>query len=398
MAIALLASLAAPQPGRAQPAAPAAEALRLGYLGFVPQRVLASTFLDPPPRDEGLAGAQVGMADNSTTGRFTGQRFELVERLLEREEDAVAAFRALLAGGTRLVLADLPAARLLELADLPEASTALLLNVGAADDRLREEDCRANLLHLLPSRAMLTDALMQHLAAKRWRNLMLAVGPAPADALYAAAVRRSARKFGLRIVADKPWTFEAGLRRTDTGHFSVAAEAARFTQGVSYDVLVVADENGDWGDGLEYRTSEPRPVAGTQGLVPTNWARPFEQWGATQMQRRFLAHAKRWMLPRDYAAWLGARAVGEAATRARAVEPAAVAAYLRSPAFEVAGFKGVRLSFRAWDGQLRQPVLLATARSLVSVSPQPGYLHQFSELDTLGTDRPESPCRRFAAP
>ena len=57
------------------------------------------------------------------------------------------------------MLADLPAARLLELADLPEASAALLLNVGAADDRLREEDCRANLLHLLPSRAMLTDAL-----------------------------------------------------------------------------------------------------------------------------------------------------------------------------------------------------------------------------------------------
>jgi hypothetical protein len=26
------------------------------------------------------------------------------------------------------------------------------------------------------------------------------------------------------------------------------------------------------------------------------------------------------------------------------------------------------------------------------VSPQPGFLHQFSELDTLGIDRPETKC------
>jgi ABC transporter substrate binding protein (PQQ-dependent alcohol dehydrogenase system) len=58
-----------------------------------------------------------------------------------------------------------------------------------------------------------------------------------------------------------------------------------------------------------------------------------------------------------------------------------------------AGYKGATLSFRSWDGQLRQPVLLADARALVSVSPQPGFLHQFSELDTLGIDKPETKCR-----
>jgi ABC transporter substrate binding protein (PQQ-dependent alcohol dehydrogenase system) len=59
---------------------------------------------------------------------------------------------------------------------------------------------------------------------------------------------------------------------------------------------------------------------------------------------------------------------------------------------DLAAFKGVKLSFRPWDGQLRQPILLADADSLVSVSPQPGFLHQFSELDTLGIDRPETKC------
>ena len=137
----------------------------------------------------------------------------------------------------------------------------------------------------------------------------------------------------------------------------------------------------------------PRPVAGTQGLVPSAWARAHEQWGATQLQDRFLRQAKRWMTDRDYGAWMAVRAIGEAATRAKSAEPAVIAAFMRSDGFELAAYKGARLSFRSWDGQLRQPVLLADARSLVSVSPQPGFLHQFSELDTLGTDKPETKCR-----
>lgn len=368
--------------------------LRIGYLGLLPDRRMPNTFLDPPPQDEGVQGARLGIADNATTGRFTGQEFVLEERLLRDAEAVEPAFRELLAEGIRFVLADLPAPLLLQMADLPEAREVMLLNLGAPEDALRNESCRRNLLHLLPSRGMLADALAQFLASKRWRNLMLAVGPQPGDQLYAEAIRRAARKFGLRIVADKPWTYNPGARRTDTGHLSIAAEAARFTQGApAYDILVVADEAGDWGDDLAYRTSDPRPVAGTQGMVSTSWARPHEQWGATQLQRRFRARAGRWMLPRDYAAWLGTRALGEAATRARSTDPEAVARQLRDPGFEIAGFKGVPLSFRDWDGQLRQPVLLADARSLVSVSPQPGFQHQFSELDTLGTDRPESRCQ-----
>ena len=373
----------------------AAEAtLGVGYVSLrAPQR-LPNTFLDPPPEDEGAQGARLGLADNETTGRFTGQRFALEERAARAPEEALDAVRDLLAAGLRFVVVDLPAPVLLRAADLPEAASATLLNAAAPDDALRNEECRLNLLHLPPSRAMLADALAQFLALKRWRNLFLAVGPGEGDRLYAEAVRRAARKFGLRVVADKPWTHDPGAQRTDTGHLSVAAEAARFTQGApSYDLLVVADEAGAWGDNLAWRTTDPRPVSGTHGLVPTLWARPHELWGATQLQRRFRALAGRWMTPRDHAAWLALRAVGEAATRARSADPAAVSAYLRGPEFEMAGFKGARLSFRDWDGQLRQPILLAGPRELVSVSPQPGFQHQFSELDTLGTDRPETRCR-----
>ncbi len=362
------------------------------YLALTLQHPQPSTLLDPIPTDEGQQGARVGLADVQTTGAFTGQRFTLDEKVLPDADAAVAAARSMLEAGSRVFVTDLPAPVLLRVADLPGASDAILLDATSADDSLRGRDCRRNVLHLLPSRAMLADALMQFLAVKRWRDLLLVTGPHDEDRAFADALRRSAKKFQLRIAADKPWTFRPGAQRTDTGHVTIGAEVARFTQGTAYDILVVADTQNEFGDDLAFRTTDPRPVAGSQGLVPTAWARAFEQWGATQLQLRFQKRAGRPMTPADYGAWMAVRAVGEAATRGGA-DPATLIAYLHSPKFELAAFKGARLSFRPWDGQLRQPVLLADARSLVSVSPQPGYLHQFSELDTLGIDQPETACR-----
>ena len=364
----------------------------IAYLGLLPATAVPSTVLDPPVAEEGVQGARLALADNQTTGRFTGQAFSLQETVAKTPEAVLDAARTLLAAGQRVFVTDLPAPVLLQAADLPGAADALWLDATAADDRLRGTDCRRTVLHLLPSRAMLADALMQYLAVKGWRQLLLVTGPRPEDRDYADALRRSARKFRLQLAADKPWTFQPGAQRTDTGHVSIGAEAARFTQGISYDVLVVADTANDFGDDLAYRTGLPRPVAGTHGLVPAAWARAFEQWGATQLQLRFQKLAGRPMTPRDYGAWMAVRAIGEAATRGPAADPASIAAYLRGPQFELAAFKGSRLTLRPWDGQLRQPVLLADARSLVSVSPQPGYLHQVSELDTLGIDRPETTC------
>jgi ABC transporter substrate binding protein (PQQ-dependent alcohol dehydrogenase system) len=366
--------------------------VRIAYLGQHIVQKLPSSFMETPPQDDGVAGARAGIADDNTTGRFTGQNFTLEEKLLDGEGDVAAAFRQFAAEGQRLIVADLPAKTLLAIADLPEAKSTMLLNVAAREDALRAESCRANVLHLVPSRAMLADALVQYLVLKRWRNILLVPGPSEADQQYAAAVERAVKKFGAKLVAIKPWTYDPGARRTDTGHFAISAEVARFTQGLSYDVLVVADEESAFGTELPFRTTDPRPVAGTQGLSPVAWARPFEQWGATQLQNRFRRETGRWMTERDYAAWMAVRAVGEAATRAKSTEADAILAYMRSDKFELAAFKGVKMSFRPWDGQLRQPVLLADADSLVSVSPQPGFLHQFSELDTLGFDRPETKC------
>jgi ABC transporter substrate binding protein (PQQ-dependent alcohol dehydrogenase system) len=234
---------------------------------------------------------------------------------------------------------------------------------------------------------MAADALAQVLIAKRWREWFLVTGPRPADALFADAMRRAAHRFGAEIVAEKTWTGDHDLRR------SAPAEVAQFTQGPDYDVLVVADEAGDFGDYLPYNTDLPRPVAGTQGLVPTAWHWSLELWGAGQLQSRFEKLAGRRMGAGDYTAWLAARIIGEAATRTNATDAATLTATITGPEMDVAAFKGRPLTFRAWNGQLRQPIPLVWPRSLVTLAPQEGFLHPVSDLDTLGWDEPESRCK-----
>ncbi len=371
----------------------AAAPIEIDYLGLTVERTLPLSYLDQPPADEGVQGARVAMGDNQTTGQFLGQTYHLTEDMVPDAAGAVDTFKKRVAAGAKLFVTDLPAPILLQVADLPEAKDVTLLDATTHDDALRGESCRRNVLHTLPSRAMLADALMQYMTIKKWSSIALVIGGDPEDKLYAVAVRNAARKFRIKIVQEIPWTFDPGSRRTDTGHYAVEAEVARVTQDVKdYDLLVVADEAGNFGDDLSYRTTQPRPIAGTQGMVPSAWARPFEQWGATQLQGRFLKATGRWMTDNDYGAWLAVRAVGEAATRGGTTDPVKIADFMRGKDFDLAGFKGTKLTFRDWDGQLRQPVILADARSLVSVSPQPGFLHQFSELDTLGVDRPETKC------
>jgi ABC transporter substrate binding protein (PQQ-dependent alcohol dehydrogenase system) len=347
--------------------------------------------LDPVPEDEGLAGGQLAVRDNNTTGTFTGHRYHLDEAWLAEGEDPVAKVRELAAKKTGIFALNLPAAELLAVADSLKGEDVVLFNVGAADDRLRGADCRENVLHVAPSHAMLTDALAQFLAFKRWRKIMLVVGPRADDRLYAEAMKRSVKKFGLSLSAEKAWEF--GPLARAKGDSPTSADALVFTRGVDYDVAVVADQADDWGDYLAYRTWDPRLVAGTQGLIATSWHPTLEVWGAAQAQNRFRRIANRPMRPLDYQLWVALRAVGDAVTQSKATEPAALKRTMLDPAFGLPAYKGVALSFRPWDRQLRQPILIAQPKALVTVAPERGFLHQRTPLDTLGVDQPETACK-----
>ena len=238
---------------------------------------------------------------------------------------------------------------------------------------------------------MLTDALMQFLLYKQWRHVFLIAGKEPNDKLYADAARRSLKKFGLKLVGDKEWTFGDLARQRADG--PTQAEALVFTRGTDADVIVVADEEGNFGDYIQYHTAEPKLVAGTQGLTPATWSRVLDSWGSAQLQSRFVRANKRAMRPLDYQAWTAIRAIGEAATRAKSGDPQTIANYILRPDFEIAAFKGVPVSIRDWDRQMRQPILIVQPKMLVSVAPEPGFLHPVSLLDSLGFDKPETGCK-----
>ncbi|HEV2444024.1 MAG TPA: ABC transporter substrate-binding protein [Steroidobacteraceae bacterium] len=365
------------------------------YLGEAyPGNGIMPSLLETQPADDGLAGARDGTAEINTTGKFLGVNFKLYVETLPAGADVAAQARRLFARGPAVVVADLRADDLLKLADAPSMKGSLILDMRTTEDSLRQQDCRANVFHILPNQAMRTDALAQFLVEKRWSRWFLLQGPTQQDAVYAADVRRSAARYGARVVAARNYDYNPGSRRSDTGYQQIQTQMPLATQvGNDYDVLFVADTTDLFGDYLPYDTFDARPVVGTQGLVAAAWTPAFQSYSALQMQHRFELFAHRQMTERDYGGWLAVSIVGDAVIRGNTTSPAGIRAYLRSGRFLIAGFKGQGMTFRSWDQQLRQPVLIAQPLMVISMSPQNGFLHPGNTTDTLGFDQPETRCR-----
>lgn len=343
--------------------------------------------LDPILEDEGFYGVKLAIEDNLTTGRFVGHDYKASFHRVGLDEDIETEFKNLVNNGKKFFVVDLKESELIQLSKLEGFKKTIVINVRSKSDMLRNKSCFRNMFHTPPSYSMLADALTQYLVKKRWNKWFLVVGPDDGDKSFAEALKYSAQKFNIKIKEQRTWDFTSDLRRT------AGKEVPIFTKGVKYDVLVVSDEKGEFGEYLSYRTWDPRPVVGTQGLKPTSWHRTHEQWGATQIQNRFRRESGRWMTEVDYQSWIAVRVIGESITRINNNDLEMVREYLLGKNFGLGAYKGVKLSFRNWNGQLRQPILLAAPRSMVSVSPQEGYIHPFSELDTMGKDKPESTCK-----
>lgn len=295
-----------------------------------------------------------------------------------------AAGRAQKAGHAAIV-ADLGADALLAAAD---ATPLPVLDVGDAADRLRESDCRARVWHLLPSERMRADALAQTLAARRWSSVLLLAGPSALDAERSAVAQAAIRRYALKLVQVKPFKLSADPRERDLGNPLLLTSTA--TAG-SYDVVWVVDSDGEFARSLPYRIALPRPVVGDAGLVALAWHAQFERFGAPQVSRRFAKAAGRAMTGNDWAAWMAGKALVAAAVASPKGPAAALAKAL--PTLELDGSKGTVLSFRAWDGQLRQPMLLTDGQGVIALAPADGVLHPKNNLDTLGADAPEKLCK-----
>ncbi len=383
------------------PQSPPLRAVPIGYLKEHRDLPLPSSRLDIEPKDAGLAGAKMAIEENNAGGRFLGDYYSLDPAEVASPEEALEAAEKLLDSGHNYIVVDASAETLLKLADWGKDKDVLFFNVRAADVSLRQEDCRANVMHVVPDRFMLADALAQYLVTKQWTNWLLVHGSTEADLAYADAVKRAASRFGANIVDTREYKDLSGGRRDDIGVIPPGRQASLGSAALAatpdYQIIVVADESQHFGPFMPYRGGgDARPVAGTTGLTATTWSPGHEKWGATQANNNFEKDFGRLMLPIDHQAYIAARTVGEAVSRNPDNKFAEVAAFIRGPELQLAPFKGIKQQYRPWDGQFRQPILIATDKVPVSVSPQKGFPHASHpeiEVDTLGIDEPESRCK-----
>ncbi len=391
-------SEASPAPAAATPAAPGggvAQNMRLVYLGKKYPEPLPLSFAEKPITDKGIQGARLMLKEASQAGTFVGHSFELIEVIVPEDGDVVAKAKELLAAGERFIIADLEPADLVAVADLSDAKDAVIMNIRSSATALRQEQCRINVFHVIPDYAMRADAIAQYLIWKKWPRWFVIRRDTPEDQDYLAQVKRSAARFGGKIVTEKLYALPPGARNLDSGHQQIQAQIPMETQEASdHDVVWVINSDDDFGDYLMYRTDLPRPVVGTQGLQATAWDKSYTESGGMHFQNAIPRLAKRPPVERDYTAWLAFRSLADSAMKSGKVSPQEVRAYMLSDAFKLEGFKGLAMSFRTWDHQLRQPIILGGGtRVPVTTSPQEGFLHPTNLTDTLGFDAPETKCK-----
>lgn len=375
----------------ALPVALCADVLTIGYLElekdsrYGKKRTYARYLTQPLGRP--YDGAEVALREARFAGEAANLEFKL-ERVKTKDAQAMlASIEELSGAGVHYFLIDAPADVVAAVASATRNRELLLFNVAAPDDALRQAECQEHLLHIIPNHAMTMDALVQYLTFHKWRNVLVLEGPLADDKLLTTAFERAAKRYGAKIVDKRAFVLSNDPREREQNN------VALLTGGKDYDVAFIADSDGEFARDVPYQTLRSRPVVGTEGLAATAWHWAWDRHGAPQLEKRFEKRADRAMASIDWAAWVAVKAVVEAVLRTGSGEFEAVSGFLRGEQIIIDGFKGNRMSFRPWDNQLRQPLLLATHNWVVDRAPLKGFLHATNNLDTLGFDERDSQCK-----
>jgi ABC transporter substrate binding protein (PQQ-dependent alcohol dehydrogenase system) len=355
--------------------------------------------LEPRRIERGYLGQAQGSAMDGLTSAIQGSSFELdaakisltvtpirVSSIDQAKSEVIKLTQA----GAPLFMSELPASWLAAVSD---ATKAAVINVSEADDVLREQQCKANLFHAIPSERMRADALAQVLLSRRWNKVFVLTSESSEDQRRAEVALRSLQRFNLKLVAKKQFKLSGDPRERQL------ANLALLTANQEFDALWVIDSDGEFARSIPYRLSQPRPVVGDAGLVPVAWDPRFERYGAPQVSKAFAKQFRRPMVGHDWAAWFTGRLLVStliplhSGGATKKIVAADVLKTLNSPDLKVDGSKGQALSFRAWDRQLRQTIMLSDGQGVIEVAPLEGVMHPRSVLDTLGADAPEKLCK-----
>ena len=340
------------------------------------------------PRESPFAGAQVGIDEAQALSRVLKIDFALERITVKSAEEVAPAVTQAVGRGIHFIIVDAPAEAFRPLATAVRGREVLLFNATAPEDWLRRDLCAREIVHTLPSLAMTSDALMQYLVSRKWRDILVLQGPLPADAATVKAFENSVKKFGARIIANRPFKAGTDPRERELNNPLLLTAGTR-----DYDVIFIADDAFEFARQVPFQTVKPRPVVGAIDLEPVGWHWTWERNGGPQINTRFnRASGGRRMESADWAAWIAVKMVVQATLRTRSAEFDKQRAFILSDTgFD--GYKGLAVSVRRWDQQVRQAVFLSTPSAVIASAPIEGFLHRTNTLDSLGDDEPETPCK-----
>ena len=366
--------------------------LKIGYLDIEDDiryiRAFVYARIPAVPRFRPQPGAQLGIADAQSTGRFLSLDFELVPFRGADENELIAElFRMRDDEGIHFFLVDGETHVIKALTDATHDAGILLFNVNNSDDALRSENCASHLMHTAPSYNMLMDALTQYLVFQDWTRLLVLKGPLEDDAAMVTALERSAKRNGASIVDIRDFVLSNDPREREQNNIRLMTSGRR-----DYDVVFIADTDGEFGRYVPYQSVRPRPVVGTTGLIAEAWQWTFERHGAPQLNGRFFRSVDRFMTGPDWAAWAAGKAVTQASIRAESQEFEAIRAILANEELTMDTYKGFQSDFRPWNNQLRQNLLISVSNAVIARAPIDKFEHAINDLDTLGIDEPENEC------
>ena len=347
---------------------------------------IAYTRIQLKPTGRPFAGALVAYGESEKLFDILGKEIEISRFVVKDNEEILNKIKELVSQNTHFFIIDADSSFFKKIPEFDLKNIAIF-NITEPDDSLRQENCDSRVFHTIPSYSMLSDALAQYLVYKNWKKILLLKGPDEEDTVIADSFINSSNKYGLDIIKTKDFILSNDPRKREENNLAL------LTIGKKYDVIYLADSDGEFGRYLPYSTKNPNLVIGSTGLTAETWHWSFERHGAPQLNSRFAdIDDSRRMSNFDWAAWAAVNTIFKSSMKSKSVDPKKIIDFFKSDKFGLDGFKGPRLSFRLWDNQMRQPILLSTHNALIYKTPIEGFLHEKNDLDTLGSDELETRC------
>lgn len=251
------------------------------------------------------------------------------------------------------------------------------INIGAESDALRNDLCEPTTFHVAPSAAMYIDALVGWYVRSAFRDWFFVLGEGvDADAL-AERTRWSMRErhFGANVAGRatlaRGGDVEEVVRDIDASGADLVLllmdaehqlETLAALEDAGATTVVAAFPTGE----TQTRTffDRSRTVAPRLGSDhrATAWEASLDAYGAREINARFREMFGAPMEPSAWTTYQAVKIVFEAATVGGSVDPGDVIDYLSGPEGVFDVWKGIGVSFRPWDHQLRQSLYLVRIR------------------------------------